>query len=135
MRSRLDQPTVVLVCDLCCVPSQPSKALINANVLCMSCTRLHPQSSITFQWVAPPSNGAAVSNYTLERDEGGTLAAQMNGLVQNSYMRAYAGPLQTVMVGGLKSGMHYRFRLRAENDVSDESQHGPLHSTVRLTAT
>ncbi len=69
--------------------------------------------------MAPPGNGAAVSNYVLERDEGAPLAVQRAGGVPNStFSHCYAGPLQTVMVGGLRSGVHYRFRLRAENDVS-----------------
>lgn len=66
------------------------------------------QTSLTLSWTAPADNGSPISAYVLEADDG-------RG---GDFHLAYAGINQTHTVTGLRSGLHYRFRLRADNDVS-----------------
>lgn len=79
---------------------------------------MHPraQTSVTLQWSPPPDNGSPITNYVLERDEGGPLAAQQQpGGSGSPFTLCYAGPLLTATMHGLRSGMHYRVRVRADN--------------------
>lgn len=76
------------------------------------------QATITLAWTPPAPNGSPVTTYQLERDEGGALATQSGPpAAGTTYMLAYAGPSTTCTVNGLRSGVHYRFRVRAQNGV------------------
>lgn len=66
------------------------------------------QDSVTLQWATPWANGAAITRYVLQMDDG------MGG----EFHTKYAGADNEARVAGLKSGLAYRFRLMAENDVS-----------------
>lgn len=66
------------------------------------------QSTITLAWAPPADNGSPITAYCLERDDGGV----------GDFTLEYAGPNTSCTVKGLKPGQAYRFRLRADNDVS-----------------
>ncbi|KAF8059974.1 FNDC3B [Scenedesmus sp. PABB004] len=63
------------------------------------------KDAATLQWRAPPDNGAPVSSYTLEMDDG-------RG---GDFRLAAAGPATSASLTNLASGLTYRIRLRAEN--------------------
>ena len=63
---------------------------------------------MTLAWRPPPDNGSPIIGYCLERDDG----------AGGDFVHAYAGPNTSHTVKGLRPGTHYRFRLRADNDVS-----------------
>jgi hypothetical protein len=66
------------------------------------------QDTATLQWRPPAENGAVISCYQLEVDDGR----------QGEFRLAYTGLEQQCVVQKLQSGLNYRFRLRAENSVS-----------------
>jgi hypothetical protein len=66
------------------------------------------QDAATLQWRSPADNGAVVSCYQLEVDDGR----------QGEFRLAYTGTDTQCVVQKLQSGLNYRFRLRAENSVS-----------------
>ncbi len=66
------------------------------------------EDSVTLQWATPWANGAPITRYVLQMDDG------MGG----EFHTKYAGADNEATVGGLNSGLTYRFRLMAENDVS-----------------
>lgn len=63
--------------------------------------------SVTMQWQPPRDNGEPISQYRLERDDGRS----------GDFELAYTGPDCEALVGGLQSGVPYRFRLWAFNSV------------------
>lgn len=67
-----------------------------------------PQTALTLAWTAPADNGSPIVCYTLERDDG----------AGGDFTHVYAGPNTTHTIKGLRPGLQYRFRLRADNDVS-----------------
>ncbi len=67
-----------------------------------------PQTALTLAWTAPADNGSPIVCYTLERDDG----------AGGDFMHVYAGPNTSHTIKGLRPGLQYRFRLRADNDVS-----------------
>jgi hypothetical protein len=77
------------------------------------------QDAATLQWRPPAENGAAISCYQLEVDDGR----------QGEFRLAYTGMDTQCVVQKLQSGLNYRFRLRAENSVSR-----PLHQVALLTS-
>lgn len=66
------------------------------------------QGTVTLQWIPPAENGSPICAYQLERDDG----------QGGDFHLVYAGPNTFTTVEGLRCGTAYRFRLRAENDVS-----------------
>lgn len=62
------------------------------------------------QWEPPHDNGDAISQYRLERDNG----------AGGDFELAYTGPDCSALLGGLKCGVEYRFRLWAFNSVRPE---------------
>lgn len=79
------------------VPEQPSApAAASAS-----------SDSVTMQWRAPHDNGDPISQYRLERDDG----------KGGDFDLAYTGLECRAQVGGLQSGVPYRFRLWAFNSV------------------
>lgn len=70
------------------------------------------QDSVTLSWAPPCDNGSAITFYKLEMDDG-------RG---GDFQHVYGGQaeLQSAVITGLQSGLHYRVRLRAENGVSLE---------------
>lgn len=63
--------------------------------------------SVTLCWRPPADNGAPISGYTLEVDDG-------RG---GDFRLAYSGGGTAASVGGLAAGLPYRFRLNADNMV------------------
>jgi hypothetical protein len=77
------------------VPTQPEPpSMLSAS-----------SDSVILRWAPPAGNGSPVTSYRLERADG-------DG---GEYQIAYAGPNDNAMVGGLRSGVRYQFRLLAEN--------------------
>ncbi|KIZ02144.1 fibronectin type III domain containing 3A, partial [Monoraphidium neglectum] len=80
--------------------------------------------SVTLQWTAPPDNGAAISGYTLEVDDG-------RG---GDFRLAYTGSNTKATVEGLQSGLPFRFRLQADNIEGRSFWSTPAVATTAATA-
>lgn len=89
---------------------------------------------MTLAWVPPCDNGSAITFYKLEMDDG-------RG---GDFQHVYGGQaeLQSAVITGLQSGLHYRVRLRAENGVSrclygavqHSRRHSPMQAAVCMLA-
>jgi hypothetical protein len=84
------------------------------------------QDSVTLSWAPPSDNGSAITFYKLEMDDG-------RG---GDFQHVYGGQaeLQSAVITGLQSGLHYRVRLRAENGVSF-GRYPPGQQAVHATIT
>jgi hypothetical protein len=82
------------------------------------------QDAATLAWSQPAENGAVISCYQLEVDDGR----------QGEFRLAYTGLELQCVVTKLQSGLNYRFRLRAENSVSRYSSPGLCLHIVLLYA-
>ncbi|CAG9462552.1 unnamed protein product [Pedinophyceae sp. YPF-701] len=88
------QSAPVQVATAASVPSAPAAPRVAGQTT----------SSLRLAWAAPAANGAPITSYTVERDDGG------------GYLVVYVGPDTTHQALGLEPGRTYRFRVRAEND-------------------
>ncbi|KAG1670997.1 hypothetical protein FOA52_014239 [Chlamydomonas sp. UWO 241] len=96
------------------VPSQPEPpAMLSSS-----------SDSVIMRWAPPAGNGSPVSSYRLERSDG-------DGC---EYQLAYAGPNENAIVGGLRSGVRYQFRLLAENSEGKSMWSGPAVATTAAVA-
>mmetsp|Transcript_36950 Transcript_36950/g.82146 ORF Transcript_36950/g.82146 Transcript_36950/m.82146 type:complete len:1201 (+) Transcript_36950:117-3719(+) len=77
-------------------------------------------NSITLQWSAPAENGSPITSYQLEQDDG-------RG---GDFSMVYAGIQTMFIASGLRSGLQYRFRVKAENDEGRSMWSQPAVATT-----